>query len=290
MSNGNKTILVIGATGNQGDSVVRSLLAGGWPVRAFTRDRSKHKMQILEEMGAHVVTGDLNDRASLDKALKGVYGVFGVLAFHEEGIEGEKRQGKTLAEAAKNAGVKHLIYSSVGGAERRTGIPHFESKWEIEEHIRSIGLPSTIFRPVFFMYNFNAPPFNLRQQILGGVLSLPIRPDKPIQMLAPEDLGAFVRMAFENPRDFLGKAIELAGDELTMPEAALAFSRATGKQVRYEEMPIDTVRSYSEDMALMFQWFNDRGYQADIGALRSMHPSMMTLEWWLCKTGWGTSV
>lgn len=287
MSKKDKTILVIGATGNQGDAVVNSLLDDGWGVKAFTRGRDKHKTQLLEEMGAQVVIGDLNDRASVDKALKGVYGVFAVLAFHEEGIEGEKRQGKTLAEAAKNAGVEHFIYSSVGGSERRTGIPHFESKWEIEEHIRSIGLPSTIFRPVFLMYNFNAPQFNLRQSILDGVLALPIRPDKPLQMLAPEDLGAFVRIAFENPQDFLGKAIELAGDELTMPEAAEAFSRATGKHVRYEEMPIETVRSFSEDMALMFRWFNDKGYQADIRALRAMHPALMTLQWWLCKTGWG---
>jgi uncharacterized protein YbjT (DUF2867 family) len=290
MSNKDKTILVIGATGNQGDAVVHSLLDNDWGVKAFTRGRGSHKMQLLEEMGAQVVTGDLNDRASLDKALKGVYGVFAVLAFHEEGIEGEKRQGRTLAEAAKNAGVKHFIYSSVGGAERRTGIPHFESKWEIEEHIRSVGLPSTIFRPVFFMYNFNSTQSNLRQSILDGILSLSMRPYKPLQMLASEDLGVFVRMAFESPDDFLGKAIELAGDELTMPEAAEAFSRATGKQVRYEEMPIETVRSFSEDIALMSQWFNDKGYQADIHALRAMHPSLMTLQWWLCKTGWGKKV
>jgi uncharacterized protein YbjT (DUF2867 family) len=238
-------------------------------------------------MGAQVVTGDLNDRASLDKALKGVYGVFAVSTFLEEGIEGEIRQGKALADAVGKAGVEHFIYSSVGGAERKTGIPHFESKWAIEEHIRSISLPATIFRPVFFMYNFNSTQSKLRQSILDGILSLPMRPDKPLQMLAPEDLGAFVRIAFENPQDFAGKAIELAGDELTMPEAAEAFSRATGRHVRYEEMPIETMRSFSQDMALMFQWFNTKGYQADIPTLRTVHPSLMTLEWWLCKTGWG---
>jgi uncharacterized protein YbjT (DUF2867 family) len=287
MSKRDKTILVTGATGNQGGSVVSSLLGGGWGVKAFTRGRDKHKMQILEEMGAQVVTGDFNDRASLDKALKGVYGVFGVLTWHEEGIEAEIRQGETLAEAAKSAGVEHFIYSSVGGAERRTAVPHFESKWKIEKHILSSGLPSTIFRPVFFMYNFNSPNFNLKQSILDGILTLPIRPDKSLQLLAPEDLGAFVRIALENPQDYLGKSIELAGDELTMPEAAEAFSRAAGRHVRYEEMPIETVRSFSEEMALMFRWFNDKGYKADIRALRAIYPSLMTLEWWLCKTGWG---
>ncbi len=287
MSKRNKTILVTGATGNQGDSVVNSLLAGGWGVKAFTRGRDRHRIQILEEMGTQVVTGDLNDRASLDKALKSAYGVFGVLTWHEEGIESEIRQGKSLVEAAKSAGVEHFIYSSVGGAERRTAVPHFESKWEIEKHILSIGLPSTIFRPVFFMYNFNSSNFKLSQSILDGILSLPIRPDKPLQMLAPEDLGAFVRIAFENPQDFLGKSIELAGDELTMPEVAEAFSRATGRHVRYEEMPIETVSRFSKDMSLMFRWFNDKGYQADIRALRALYPSLMTLEWWLCKTGWG---
>lgn len=225
----------------------------------------------------------------MDQALKGVYGVFSVQAFMEQDTAGEIRQGKTLADTVKAAGIEHFVYSSVAGAERNTGIPHFESKWEIEQHIRTLKLPATIFRPVFFMYNFNSPLFDLRQSILEGTLSLAIRPDKSLQMLAAEDLGAFVTMAFEKPNDFVGKAIELAGDEMTMPHAAEVFSRVLGRPVRFVEMPIEQVRSFSEDLALMFQWFNEKGFQADIRALRFLHPQLMTLETWLRKTGWSKS-
>lgn len=141
----------------------------------------------------------------MDQALKGVYGVFSVQAFMEQDTAGEIRQGKTLADTVKAAGIEHFVYSSVAGAERNTGIPHFESKWEIEQHIRTLKLPATIFRPVFFMYNFNSPLFDLRQSILEGTLSLAIRPDKSLQMLAAEDLGAFVTMASKNPMTLLGR-------------------------------------------------------------------------------------
>ncbi len=282
-----KIILVTGATGNQGGAVARSLLSSGWTVRAFTRDPSKPAARVLAEKGAQVVKGDLNDRASIDQALKGVYGVFSVQTFREQGTAGEIRQGKTLADAAKAAGIKHFVYSSVGSADRNTGIPHFESKWEIEQYIRTLGLPATVFRPVFYMYNFNSSMFNLRQSILGGTLSLAIRPNKTLQMLAAEDLGVFVTMAFEKPNDFLGKAIELAGDEMAMPQAAEVFTRVMGRPVRFVEMPIEQVRSVSQEIFLMFQWFNDKGYQVNIPALRNLHPQLMTLETWLRKTGCG---
>lgn len=287
INNKGKLILVAGATGNQGGAVAHSLLSSGWTVRAITRDPSKSAARALTEKGVQVVKGDLDDRASVVQALKGVYGVFSVQTFMEQGTAGEIRQGKALADAAKAAGIEHFVYSSVAGAERNTGIPHFESKWEIEQYIRTLKLPATIIRPVFFMYNFTLPLFNLQQSILGGTLSLAIRPDKSLQMLAAEDLGAFVTMAFKKPEDFKGKAIELAGDEMTMPQAAEVFSRVIGRPVRFVEMPIEQVRSFSEDLALMFQWINENGFQGDIPALRNLHPKLMALEAWLRKTGWG---
>lgn len=287
INNKGKIVLVTGATGNQGGAVARSLLASGWSLRALTRDPSKPAALALAEKGVQVVKGDLDDRASVVQALKGVYGVFSVQTFMEQGTAGEIRQGKALADITKAAGIEHFVYSSVAGAERNTGIPHFESKWEIEQYIRTLKLPATIFRPVFFMYNFNLPLFNLRQSLLGGTLSLAIRPDKSLQMLAAEDLGAFVTMAFEKPNDFIGKAIELAGDEMTMPQAVEVFSRVMGRPVRFVEMTIEQVRSFSEDLALMFKWINEKGFQADIPALRALHSQLMTLETWLRKTGWG---
>jgi uncharacterized protein YbjT (DUF2867 family) len=279
-----REILVTGATGRQGGAVARRLLKDGWYVIALTRDPAKPSSKELARLGIEVVKGDLNDRASLNSAMKKTYGVFAVLTPFEQGLDAEVQQGKNIADAAKAAGIKHLVYSSVAAAERHTGIPHFETKRKVEQYIGSLGIPATILRPVFFTYNFNSP--DLRQSILGGTLSLAINPDKMLQMLAAEDFAEFVTIAFANPQTYIGKSMELAGDELTMTETAEVFSRVIGRHVRFVEMPIEQVRKASEDMAKMFEWFNREDFRANIMALRSTNPGLMTLETWLRRTGW----
>src|ERR1035441_5506439 len=131
-----KTILVTGATGQQGGAVARQLLKQpSFAVRALSRDLAKPAARALAQAGAEVIRGDLNDPASIRRALEGAYGVFSVQNFMETGFDGEINQGKHLADAAKSAGVQHFVYSSVVSADRRTGLPHFESKWQIEQHI-----------------------------------------------------------------------------------------------------------------------------------------------------------
>lgn len=278
------TILVTGATGHQGGAVARHLLSRGWQVRALTRDPQKPAAQALAKLGAEVINGDLDARRSVDQALVGVYGAFSVQNFWETGATREIQQGKTLADAARAAGVKHFVYSSVGGAERNTGIPHFDSKWEVEQHVRALDLPATILRPVFYMDNFNSP--NFRPAILQGTLTLALRPARTLQMIAVDDIGGFAALAFEKPGEFIGRAFELAGDELTMPQAAEAFSRATGRAVRFVEQPLEQVRSFSKEYAVMLEWFDREGYQADIPALRALYPLLHTFEAWLRKSGW----
>lgn len=283
MNNQESIILVTGATGQQGGATVRHLLAKAWPVRALTRDPHKPAAQALAAHGVEVVGGDLEDRASLDKALAGVYGVFSIQQFYGIGPEGETRQGKALADAAKAAGVQHFVYTSVGSAERHTRIPHFESKFAIEQHIRAIGLPHTILRPVGFMENyktFSGP------QLVDGVLTLSValRPDKTSQMIAVDDIGALAALAFEKPQEFMGQALEIAGDELTMPQVAEAFSRVTGQPHRFVELPLEQVRHFDPELALMFEWFNEVGYHVNIPALRAIHPQLMTFETWLRQT------
>ncbi|HEX7453525.1 MAG TPA: NmrA family NAD(P)-binding protein, partial [Polyangiaceae bacterium] len=140
----NRIVLVTGATGRQGGAVARHLLKRGtFVVRALVRDKDKPAAQALERAGAVLVKGEFNDRASLDLALQDAYGVFSVQSLNA-GLEAEVRDGNALADAAKAAAVEHFVYSSVGGAERKTGIPHFESKARIEDHLRSSGLPYTI--------------------------------------------------------------------------------------------------------------------------------------------------
>ncbi len=281
--NAERLVLVSGSTGNQGGAVARALLERGFPVRALTRDPEKPEAQALTERGTEVVQGDLEDRTSIDQALEGVYGVFSVQNFWEVGYDREVQQGTTLADAAKAAGVQHVVYSSVGSAYRGTGISHFDSKWEIEKHVRQNELPYTILRPVFFMQNWEM----MRDQILDGTLAQPLDPDKLLQQLNVEDLGAFAAMAFENPDGWIGREVDLAGDELTMPEAAEAFSLVTGREVSYYQVPWDQFREQmGEEYAVMYEWFNDVGYEADILALRSEYPELTTLEQYLRGHGW----
>ena len=279
-----RLIVVCGATGSQGGAVARSLLDRGFRVRALTRDPHKPEAQALAEQGAEVVQGDMEDRSAMDHVLvEGIYGVFSVQNFWEAGYDREVHQGKIVADAAKMAGVEHFVYSSVGSAHRQTGIPHFESKWEIEEHVRHIGLPYTIFRPVFFMQNWEW----MREYILGGTLAQPLDPDKPFQQVAVEDVGAFAAIAFERPEEWIGREVDLAGDEQTMPEIAETFGRVIGKEISYYQVPWDQFEEQmGEEGAVMYRWFNEVGYEADIAALRQEYPELTTFERYLRSHGW----
>ena len=236
--NAERPVLVTGATGRQGGAVARNLLGRGFRVRVLTRDPQKPSARSLAERGAEVVRGDLEDRSSVDLALEGVYGVFSVQNPLEAGMESEIRQGKTLADAAKAAGVEHLVYSSMGSSHRVTGIPTFESKWEVEEHIRGTGLPYTVLRPVFFMQNWE----KMRDQILAGTLAQPLDPDKPLQQISTEDIGAFAAMAFDDPDRWIGREMDIAGDELTMVQMAQTFGRVIGRKVDYYQIPWEQFR------------------------------------------------
>jgi len=282
MSNSEKTIVVTGATGQQGGATARHLLAQGWHVRALTRDPQGAAAQALAAAGAEVVSGNMYDRASLDQAFAGAYGVFSVQNFWlpDVGAAGEVRQGKIVADAAKAAGVRHLVYTSVGGAERQTGLSHFDSKWQIEEYVRSLSLPATVLRPVFFMENLTSPMMGPRD----GVLANALRPTTSLQMIAVEDIGFFAALAFARPQEFIGKAIELAGDSLTMPQVAETMTRVTGQPVQFVEVPLEQVAAFSQETADMLAWFNDHGYEADIAGLRKLHPGMLTFETLLRKT------
>src|SRR5215208_5915240 len=198
----NKIIAVTGATGQQGGAVARKLLAEGWKVRALTRDLDKPAARELASLGAEVVAGDMDNRAELDAAFQGAYGVFSVQNFWlpNVGFEGEIRQGKNVGDAAKGAGVEHLVYSSVGAAHRGMGQKHFESKWIIEQYIHSLELPYTILRPAAFFENFNWERVSL---VNGTFNAIGLRPEKERQLIAVEDIAAFVALAFEKPEQFL---------------------------------------------------------------------------------------
>lgn len=280
-----RTILVTGATGQQGGAVASQLLKQpGFAVRALTRDTAKPAARALAQNGAEIIQGDLDDLGSIRKALHGAYGVFSVQNFMEAGYDGEIRQGKQLADAAKAAWVQHFVYSSVVSAERQTGLPHFESKWQIEQHIGQGGLSHTILRPAFFMQNWYS---HMREPILHGTLPFPLSPQKPLQQIAVEDIGAFAALAFQNSSQWHGRTIELAGEELTMLRAAELLTRAVRRPVRYVQVPWEQFRqSAGEEMTKMYRWFEDVGYHVDIAALRREYPQLTTLEKVLRKQDW----
>lgn len=281
MAKKQKTILVTGATGHQGGAALRHLREKGYGVRALTRDPEQPKARELIDLGVEVVKGDLDDVGSIARALDEVSGIYSVQDW-QRGADVEVRQGSNVVDAAERAVVDHIVYSSVSGADQKTGIPHFDSKFQIEERIRRAGIPYTIVRPVFFMENW----LGMRQVIEQGAIRLPLRPETRLQMIAVDDIGAFAAMAFEHSGKWGGRTLDLAGDEHSMEEAAQVLSAAAGREVVYQQVSWeDFERNAGREMAVMFRWFEEVGYHVDIPGLRQERPNMLTLEMW-SETHW----
>ena len=277
------TILVTGATGLQGGAVLRHLVAGGFSVRVLARDSDSERARLISSTGIEIVRGDLTDRVSLDRALHGVDGVFSMATPWEQGFDAEVIQGTTLGDAAKAAAVRHYVYSSIGAADRDTGIPHFETKTRIERHLRDLELPLTVVRPVWFYENFNS--FGMQQVGDAYEIRTPLRRETKLQMIAVDDVGAFVTLAFGKPDEWIGRELEIAGDELTMEQIAEAIQSYTGMHTDYVQVPVEEVRAYSEDFAVAYEYFEREGYKADLLDLRRMRPDLTTFAEWLERGG-----
>jgi uncharacterized protein YbjT (DUF2867 family) len=199
----------------------------------------------------------------------------------EAGVEREEAQGKRLATLAREAGVEHYVYTSVGSADKQTGVPHFDNKWRIEKTVRGLRFPShVILRPVFFMENLVAP-FSLQ----GSTLAWALAPETKLQMIAVDDIGWFGARAFTDAADLNRREIDLAGDSRTMTEAAEILTKAFGRPIAFAQTPIEQVRQYSKEMALMLQWFERVGYSADIAGLeREFGRALTKLPDWQATT------
>ena len=281
--NSDKTILVTGITGQQGGPVARRLHADGWRVRGLTRDPASDKARPFRELGVELVQGDLADEASLQAPLKDVYGVFAMATPFEKGMENEIAQGTTLGDAAAAAGVQHYVYSSVGSANKKTGIPHFESKAAIEKHLKGLDLPLTIVRPVYFMENFAT--WGTQETDSGLAIMTPLPGTTPLQMIAVDDIAAIVGIVFASSARYIGEAFDIAGDELTMPEAANILAAGIGESVSCVHVPWDTVRDQNEDFYLMYDWFEREGYNVHISHVRKMYPELLDLRAWVARGG-----
>ncbi|MDP9844930.1 NmrA/HSCARG family protein [Streptosporangium lutulentum] len=285
-----KTVVVVGATGLQGRVVTARLLAGGWRVRALTRDPGGASAQALAAAGAELVRAEMGVLGSLVAAAEGAYGMFGVQPTvgspgtpPDFTAEDEVRWGVNVAEAARAAGIRHFVFASVAGAGRHDEevLPrNVVSKWRIERHIAELGLPATILRPVSFMENYTGG-YHLHE----GTVTTAFEPDVPQQIMAVDDVGVFAALAFARPDEWIGRAIDLAGDEVTPRRIAEAIGAAIGRPVPYVQLPIETIRQIGEEFAFAYEWLNTLGWRADIAAARRIHPGLMDLRTWLERTG-----
>lgn len=270
-----KIILVTGATGLQGRAVVAHLLKANFKVLALTREPNKASAKSLSSIGARLIKGDFNDSQLLASLMDEVYGVFSVQNPWVNGIDLELKHGKAIALQAKKSKVSHLVYSSAGGVERKTNIPFYNSKWEIEEYIRKIGLPFTIFRPVFFMENW----LFQQHEIMNGKLSQPLSPSTVLQQISVNDIGYFVTLAFSFPEQWLWKCLEIAGDACSMKDLTRLFSEVMGKEVNYEQIPKVLFDKKAHPFAkAMYSWIEEEGFHSPLQALKLAHPNLINLE------------
>ena len=238
---------------------------------------TKSSAKALEQLGAELVVGDFNNRSSLEHALQGVDGVFSVQAFNHD-IAAEIHEGKVIVDVAKALGIRHFVYSSVGSAERKTGIPHFDSKFQIEEYVRASGLAYTILRPVFFFFNYDA----MLPMLKNGSLAQPLSPDKKLQHLSEEDYGEMVAEVFDRPAEFINREIEVASTEMTMLEVAATFTHVLGRNVVYKQIPFAAFEQQAgAEITIMYRWFENVGYNADFAQLKRDFPTPTDFESYL---------
>lgn len=278
------TVVVTGATGKQGGAVARGLLERGHKVRAITRDPNSSSAKSLAGAGASIVTASLNDTVAITKALEGATSFFAMTTPYGGAADAETKQGFAAVDAAKAAGV-HLVFTSVGSANRQTGVPHFDSKYEVEKHIAKSGLRATILAPVPFMENL----YFAKEQLAKGVYATALPPTRPHAQIAVADIGAVAVRVLEDADRFIGKRFDLAGDELTGNEALAILSRVTGRAFTYYQIPLDFVRQrMGEDAVKMYEWFDRVGFTVDRAALRREFPDVafQDFESWAKTQDW----
>ncbi|QLD89808.1 NmrA/HSCARG family protein [Natronomonas salina] len=281
------TVLVTGATGNQGGSVVDHLLASetDFEVLGLTRDASGEAARELADRGVEMVEGDLDDPDSLRPHVDRADAVFAVTNFWTQGYDGQVQQGKHLADVAAEEGVDQFVFSGVGSHWKDTGVPHFDSAWEIERYARDLDLPLTTLAPVFFFQNFEA---FVDDVVDDGTLALPLEEGVSLQMVDVDDVGRAAAVALADPESFVGERYELAGDDRTLAETAETIAEVAGIDVEPVHVPIeDAYDSFGEEFTVMCEWFNEVGYDADIDALEDTFGFEFTdLETYLREHGW----
>lgn len=273
-----KTILVMGATGRQGGAVIEELQSRGYAVRGMTRKPQGKKALARAEKGVEIVQGDYGDPESLRAAMRGVYGAF----FYSGFSRNEVQEGNNVIDAARAAGVKHLIYSSGAAAAPGKGMEG-AAKMQVEMALRESGVPFSVIRPVAFMENFRGQQ---ARTVRDGVIDSRA-PERLVYFIAIRDIGFFAGEAFDHPDEWLGRGEDIAGDRMSLAELAATFSNVLGQDVTYTQMPLDEfLETFPKPLRPLFRWYDEFGYSVDTAALRARYPNLTTLDQYLRATGW----
>jgi uncharacterized protein YbjT (DUF2867 family) len=278
-----KVIAVTGATGRQGGAVARHLLAGGWRVRALTRKPDSKPARGLAALGAEIVAVDMMDADSLAPAFKDAHGVFSVQNPMISGLPAEVRQGRNVADVAKAAGVRHLVYGSAGTGVPGTGVGSWESKVAVEEHMRRLGLPVTILRPNAFMELMTDKAFypsvstwHVMPKLMGA--------DRPVTWICVDDLGAIAAKVFGDPESYVGQELKLASDLRSITQCLEIWRKVTGHAPRRFPMPVWMFERFvGTDLTTMWRWLRHSDVPVDPAETYRLLPTASTVEQWLTR-------
>lgn len=306
-----KIIAVFGATGAQGGGVARAILSdrnSGFAVRAITRDVHSDKAKELAGLGSELVTADIDDPASMQKALEGAYGAYFVTFYRAHfSPEKERTEAQNMAQAAKTAGLQHVIWSTLEDTRElvpltdnrmptlmeKYKVPHFDAKGESDKFFTKLGVPTTFLRASFYWDNFIYFGAGPKKGPDGKFyLTFPLD-DKKMGGIAAEDIGKCAYGIFKKGRELIGKTVGIAGEHLTGKEMANAMSKAVGQEVLYNNVTPDTYRGFgfpgADDLGNMFQFYRD--FEKDVNSVRDvsfskeLNPDLKDFNQWLAENG-----
>jgi uncharacterized protein YbjT (DUF2867 family) len=304
-----RIIAVVGATGAQGGGLVRAILSdprGGFSARALTRDVNSDKAKALAKLGAKVVAADVDDVESLKRAFEGAYGAYCVTFFWAHfSPEKELAEAANMAQAAKQAGIRHVIWSTLEDTRKwvplsdnrmptlmgKYKVPHLDAKGEANQVFTDLGLPVTFLQTSFYWDNFIYFGMGPKKGPDGKLaLTMPMG-DKRVPGIAAEDIGRCAYGIFKRGREFIGKTVSIAGEHLTGAQMAAALTKALGQEVRYNDVPPEVYRSFgfpgAEDLGNMFQFkrdFNEYFCGArNLEVARGLNPALQSFDAWLAQ-------
>jgi uncharacterized protein YbjT (DUF2867 family) len=278
-----RMIVVTGATGLQGSAVTRQLLKANWKVRALTRNPGSKPAQALKALGAEVVQGDMADAESLRASFTGAYGVYNVQNPYISGLEGEVRQGKNVADVAKEMQIAHLVYGSAGIGRRGTTIPSWDTKLEIEDAMKALGLPLTILRPMAFMELMTHKKF-FPSAAIWHIMPTLMGASRPVGWLCTDDLGTIVANMFEFPQEYIGKELSLASDVQSLEQCRSIYREVMGKNPARFPMPIRLFERFGlvgKDLTTMWRWLRTATFDLNTAMTRTILPGARTVRQWL---------